>query len=156
MKSPRCIAIAGQNGAGKTTFAREYLRKDAGVIHFVNADLIAAGLSPLRPELPTLAGGRLRLKQLDRLAKARTVPRADVPRRFVGGWRNFGTTYKLLAQAWAMHDDPGSAPQVTGDQTMKTTNGKKPTKTFAAIVGHALPRAGQTALKTAPTHGSQP
>jgi predicted ABC-type ATPase len=62
MKSPRCIAIAGQNGAGKTTFARECLRKDAGVIHFVNADLIAAGLSPLRPELPTLAGGRLLLK----------------------------------------------------------------------------------------------
>ncbi len=71
MKSPRCIVIAGPNGAGKTTFAREYLPKDAGVIHFVNADLIAAGLSPLRPELASLAGGRLLFTELDRLAKAR-------------------------------------------------------------------------------------
>jgi predicted ABC-type ATPase len=36
-----CIVIARPNVAGKTTFAREYLTKDAGVIHFVNADLIA-------------------------------------------------------------------------------------------------------------------
>jgi predicted ABC-type ATPase len=57
VESPRCIIIAGPNGAGKTTFAREYLPEDAGVIHFVNADLIAAGLSPLRPELAALAGG---------------------------------------------------------------------------------------------------
>jgi len=71
MKSPRCIVIAGPNGAGKTTFAREYLPKDAGVIHFVNADLLAAGLSPLRPESAVLAAGRWFLMELDRLAKAR-------------------------------------------------------------------------------------
>ncbi|MGA2684819.1 MAG: zeta toxin family protein [Verrucomicrobiota bacterium] len=70
-KAPRCIVIAGPNGAGKTTFAREFLPKDARVIHFVNADLIAGGLSPLRPELATLAGGRLFLAELDRLARAR-------------------------------------------------------------------------------------
>jgi len=68
---PVCIVIAGPNGAGKTTFAREYLPKDAGIIHFVNADLIASGLSPLRPELAALAAGRLVLSELDRLAKAR-------------------------------------------------------------------------------------
>jgi predicted ABC-type ATPase len=68
---PRCIVIAGPNGAGKTTFAREFLPKDAGVVHFVNADLIASGLSPLRPELANLAAGRLFLMELDRLAKAR-------------------------------------------------------------------------------------
>ena len=71
MESPRCIVIAGPNGAGKTTFAREYLPKDAGVIHFVNADLLAAGLSPLRPESAVLAAGRWFLMELDRLAKAR-------------------------------------------------------------------------------------
>jgi hypothetical protein len=70
-KRPVCIVIAGPNGAGKTTFAREFLPKDTGVVHFVNADLIASGLSPLRPELAALAAGRLFLKQLDRLAKAR-------------------------------------------------------------------------------------
>ena len=71
MNSPRCIIISGPNGAGKTTFAREFLPKDAGVVHFVNADLLAAGLSPLNPQLAALSAGRLFLTELDRLAKAR-------------------------------------------------------------------------------------
>jgi predicted ABC-type ATPase len=41
------------------------------VIHFVNADLLAAGLSPLKPDLAALAAGRLFLGELDRLARAR-------------------------------------------------------------------------------------
>jgi hypothetical protein len=57
--SPRCIIIAGPNGAGKTTFAREFLSQEVGVARFVNPDLIASGLSPLRPELAALAAGRL-------------------------------------------------------------------------------------------------
>jgi predicted ABC-type ATPase len=57
-RSPRCIVIAGPNGAGKTTFAQEYLPHDAGVVHFVNADLIAAGLSPFEPTLAALSAGR--------------------------------------------------------------------------------------------------
>jgi predicted ABC-type ATPase len=69
--SPRCIIIAGPNGAGKTTFAREFLSKEVGVVHFVNPDLIASGLSPLRPELAALAAGRLFLLQLDRLARSK-------------------------------------------------------------------------------------
>jgi predicted ABC-type ATPase len=71
MNSPRCIIIAGPNGAGKTTFAREFLPKDAGVVRFVNADLLAAGLSPLKPDLAVLKAGRLFLGELDRLAKSR-------------------------------------------------------------------------------------
>lgn len=70
MKAPRCIIIAGPNGAGKTTFAREFLPQEA-VIHFVNADLLAAGLSPLKPSLAALTAGRLFLAEIDRLAKAR-------------------------------------------------------------------------------------
>ena len=70
-RPPRCIIIAGPNGAGKTTFAREFLPKDAGVVHFVNADLIASGLSPLCPELAALSGGRLFLAEVDRLARLR-------------------------------------------------------------------------------------
>ena len=49
-------------------FACEFLPKDVGVVHFVNPDLIAAGPCPLRPEL---AGGRIFLAELDRLAAAR-------------------------------------------------------------------------------------
>jgi predicted ABC-type ATPase len=67
----KCIIIAGPNGAGKTTFAREFLAQEAGVVHFVNPDLIASGLSPLRPELAAIAAGRLFLRELDRLAKDR-------------------------------------------------------------------------------------
>ena len=68
---PRCIVIAGPNGAGKTTFAREYLPKVAGLVQFVNADLIAQGLSPLDPRLAALAAGRLVIGEINRLATAR-------------------------------------------------------------------------------------
>ena len=68
--APRCIVIAGPNGAGKTTFAQEFLPSYAKVVHFVNADLIASGLSPLRPEMAAIAAGRLLLKELDRLANS--------------------------------------------------------------------------------------
>jgi len=69
--APRCIIIAGPNGAGKTTFAQEYLPKEGGMLHFVNVDLIAGGLSPLQPDLVALTAGRLFLAELDRMAKAR-------------------------------------------------------------------------------------
>jgi predicted ABC-type ATPase len=70
-RKPRCVVIAGPNGAGKTTFARRYLPEDAGVIHFVNADLIASGLSPLRPELAAIPAARMLLGELDRFSAAR-------------------------------------------------------------------------------------
>jgi len=47
---PTCWIIAGPNGAGKTTFTLEYLPAVAGCRRFINADLIAVGLSPLAPE----------------------------------------------------------------------------------------------------------
>jgi predicted ABC-type ATPase len=68
---PVCLIIAGPNGAGKTTFAREYLPREARILNFLNADLIAAGLSPLRPEAGALAAGRLFLCTLDRAAERR-------------------------------------------------------------------------------------
>lgn len=68
---PRCLIVAGPNGAGKTTFAREYLPNDVRVLNFVNADLIAGGLSPLKPELAAIAAGRLVLKEIARLVEER-------------------------------------------------------------------------------------
>ena len=61
MNLRRVIIIAGPNGAGKTTFAREFLPKEADCPVFVNADLIAAGLSPFAPERAALQAGRLTL-----------------------------------------------------------------------------------------------
>ena len=68
---PRCLLIAGPNGVGKTTFAREYLPTDARILNFVNVDLIAAGLSPLRPELAAVAAARLVLEEIVRLIELR-------------------------------------------------------------------------------------
>lgn len=58
----RILILAGPNGAGQTTFAREFLPDEAQCPTFVNADLIAAGLSPFRPELAAMRAGRLMLE----------------------------------------------------------------------------------------------
>lgn len=62
---PTCWIIAGPNGAGKTTFALEYLAKVAGCTYFINADLIAAGLSPLAPERELVAASRIFLHEIE-------------------------------------------------------------------------------------------
>ena len=65
MISPRRILIvAGANGAGKTAFATEFLPNEADCPIFINADLIAAGLSPFRPDLTALRAGRLMLSMI--------------------------------------------------------------------------------------------
>ncbi|MCE0523208.1 MAG: zeta toxin family protein [Methylacidiphilales bacterium] len=71
MAKPRCIIIAGPNGAGKTTLAREYLPQEGHCPVFVNADLIAAGLSPFRPDTVAWQAGRLFLRQIDALSRQR-------------------------------------------------------------------------------------
>lgn len=68
---PTCWIIAGPNGAGKTTFALEYLPVVANCRHFINADLIAAGLSPLAPERQLLAASRLFLHEIEDCILAR-------------------------------------------------------------------------------------
>lgn len=68
---PTCWIIAGPNGAGKTTFALEYLPQMAQCSRFVNADLIAAGLSPLAPEQAIPAASRLFLQEIDTCIKQR-------------------------------------------------------------------------------------
>lgn len=66
----RVIVIAGPNGAGKSTFAREFLPNEGDCPVFVNADLIAAGLSPFAPEKAAIRAGRLMLEELHRHAAA--------------------------------------------------------------------------------------
>ncbi len=70
-RPPRVYIVAGPNGAGKTTFAREFLPHFARCPHFVNADLIAAGLSPFSPESVSFRAGRLMLGEIRRLAQQR-------------------------------------------------------------------------------------
>ena len=64
MKKPKLYVIAGPNGSGKTTFAQEFLPHYADCFEFVNADLIAKGLSPFGPSKVAIKAGKLLLSQI--------------------------------------------------------------------------------------------
>lgn len=98
----KIIIIAGPNGAGKTTFAREFLPAEAGLPVFVNADLIAAGLSPFHPELAAIRSGRLMLQDIDAHAVAgrsfafeTTLAGRSYVRR-IEAWRRDGYIVELI------------------------------------------------------------
>ena len=65
---PSLVVIAGPNGAGKSTLAPLLLRDTLAVTEFVNADVIARGLSAFAPEQVAMAAGRLMLERLRDLA----------------------------------------------------------------------------------------
>ena len=67
--SKNVLIVAGPNGAGKTTFAMEYLTKEANCPIFINADRIAAGLSPFDPDLAGVGIGRLVLNRIHEHAR---------------------------------------------------------------------------------------
>lgn len=71
MLTPKIVIIAGPNGAGKTTFARTFLPEEAQCPRFINADLIAEGLSPFAPEVAAVKAGRLMLQEIDEAARQR-------------------------------------------------------------------------------------
>ena len=102
MKQPRAIIIAGANGSGKTTFAREFLVAEGACPTFINADLIAAGLSPLRPEDANLRAMRLMAEQMrDCVAHRRdfAVESTLAGRVYVNlirGWRAIGYRVKII------------------------------------------------------------
>jgi len=56
--------IAGSNGAGKTTFATKFLPDVLDCTHFINADLIARGVSPLAPDEAAIKAGKLLLSEI--------------------------------------------------------------------------------------------
>ena len=62
--------IAGPNGSGKTTFAKEFLPNFAHCDEFVNADMIATGISPFAPRNAALEAGRVMLARIRELMAA--------------------------------------------------------------------------------------
>ncbi|MBU4612375.1 zeta toxin family protein [Achromobacter sp. GG226] len=68
---PTCWIIAGPNGAGKTTFALDFLPEVAKCHQYLNADLIAAGLSPLAPARAQHSASRVFLHALARCVAGR-------------------------------------------------------------------------------------
>ena len=71
MNSKNVYIIAGPNGAGKTTFAVKFLPQYVRCPNFVNADLIAQGLSPFSPGAAAIKAGRLVLEQIHQFANRR-------------------------------------------------------------------------------------
>ncbi len=97
----RILIIAGPNGAGKTTFATEFLPNEADCPEFVNADLIAAGLSPFQPDRVAFAAGRLMLQRIGELVGAgrsfafETTLSTRSYIRLIPHWRRAGYRVKL-------------------------------------------------------------
>jgi predicted ABC-type ATPase len=72
VSQPTCYVIAGPNGAGKTTFALRYLPEMTGCRNFINADLIADGLSPLNPAGVQIEAGKIFLGEIQENIERRT------------------------------------------------------------------------------------
>lgn len=70
-RTPNVIAVAGPNGAGKSTSGPALVRDALGVTEFVDADLIARGLSAFEPDRAALAAGRVMLARMRDLARQR-------------------------------------------------------------------------------------
>jgi len=97
----KVIIIAGPNGAGKTTFARNFLPKEAQTYQFINADLIAAGLSPFNPDLAAFKAGRIMLSQIEAVSLSghnfafETTLSGVHYLTQIKRWQNLGYTVKL-------------------------------------------------------------
>jgi predicted ABC-type ATPase len=94
-RAPQVIVIAGPNGAGKTSAARDLLRDTVGIDAFVNADVVAQGLSGFRPESAAAEAGRVVWKRLHALAEAR----ADFALESTLSGRSLATFLRKLAGA---------------------------------------------------------
>lgn len=97
MTQPTCTIIAGPNGAGKATFALTYLPDAANCRNFVNADLIAAGLSPLSSEREWLAASRLFLREIDHYIQRREDLAFETT---LSGKNYLRSIRELLADGW--------------------------------------------------------
>ena len=63
--------VGGPNGAGKSTSAKSLLQDTLEVTEFVNADVIARGLSGFSPDASAMTAGRIMLERLHELAARR-------------------------------------------------------------------------------------
>ncbi len=102
MDQKKILIIAGPNGAGKTTFAQEFLPNEADCSVFVNADLIAAGLSSSQSEGALIRAGRLMLEEIKTHAQQRnsfafeTTLSGRTYVKMIREWRKQGYQVKLF------------------------------------------------------------
>jgi len=111
MNKKKILIIAGPNGAGKTTFANEFLPNEAECPIFINADLIAAGLSPFQPEGALIRAGRLMLEEIkihvrrgDSFAFETTLS-GRTYLKMIREWRKQGYQIKLFFLSLKSHEE---------------------------------------------------
>lgn len=98
----KIVIIAGPNGAGKTTFASQFLPNEADCPVFVNADLIAAGLSPFAPGAAEVRAGRIMLGEIKAHARRgenfsfETTLGGLMYARLIPQWQGQGYHMKLI------------------------------------------------------------
>ncbi|MES2663823.1 MAG: zeta toxin family protein [Pseudomonadota bacterium] len=96
-----CFIIAGPNGAGKTTFAKDFLPKEGECINYINADLIAAGLSPFAPERMSIAAGKIMIQEIEKCVRRsesfafETTLSGTSYVNKIKQWKNLGYTIQL-------------------------------------------------------------
>ena len=93
--APNVVVIAGPNGSGKSTAAPALLRDYLGITEFVNADVIAQGLSGFGSENVALQAGRIMLDRLKELA----AEEADFAFETTLASRTFAARLKGLQQS---------------------------------------------------------
>jgi len=93
MTGPNLVVLGGPNGAGKTTASRRILVGPLAVDEFVNADIIAQGISAFDPESAAMQAGRVMIERLRQL----TARRVSVALETTLASRSFAPMAKELA-----------------------------------------------------------
>ncbi len=100
---PNLYIIAGCNGAGKTTASFTILPEILNCREFVNADSIAAGLSPFNPESVAMKAGKLMLQRIDQLIREEADFAFETP----------------VCDNWMVINNLGSDPELIANGTNK-------------------------------------
>jgi predicted ABC-type ATPase len=127
---PQIVLLAGPNGAGKSTMAPRLLRGALGLAEFINADVIAQGLSAFNPDDAALMAGRAMLERATALAQRgvsfafETTLASRSLVRHIQDWRQFG--YRLHIVFLWLPDPEAAVARV---------------RARAALGGHGVPEA---------------
>lgn len=119
---PSLYIIGGANGSGKTTVSMSLLPNFLDCFEYVNADAIAAGLSPLNPDSMAIEAGRLMITRLRTLSNsgsdfafettlaARTFAPFIIECKAKGYIINLISLYLPLCDGWMIYDSSSSSP----------------------------------------------
>ena len=102
MDALNIVVLAGPNGAGKSTTAKKVVRDQLGILHYVNADTLARGLSEFASEDMAIKAGRIMLEHLHELARSKvdfgleTTLAGKSYARMIDDWKKQGYLFNLI------------------------------------------------------------